>query len=79
MKVFASDLQYLSRADKRAYREDGIRNAMKLAMRINAEYGEVTPWTIHLHCPEATPRLRAMIRHVALNNDVVDTPHPHED
>ncbi len=69
---------YLSRAEKRAYREDNIRNAMKLSMRINAEYGEVTPWTIHLHCPDAAPRLRAMIRNIAVNDGIVDQPSPDE-
>lgn len=65
----------MNRAEKRAYREDGIRNAMKLAMRIDAEYGIVTPQTIELHCPDATPRLRAMIRSIAVNDGVVDQPH----
>ncbi len=59
----------------RMERENGIRDAFKRAMRVNAiTEGNPTIEAIKEICPASSPRQIAMVRSIIVNG-IVDTPH----
>lgn len=65
----------LSRYEKRLRRDNTIRLAMEIAQRVAYGPNGGTYEDIKQHSPQATPRKRAMIRSVIVNEGIVDTPH----
>lgn len=63
-----------SRYEKRLRRENTIRLAMEIAQRVSHGPNGGTYEDIKEHSPQATPRKRAMIRSVIVNDGIVDQP-----
>lgn len=68
-----------SRYEKSLRRENTIRLAMEIAQRVTHGPNGGTYEDIKQHSPQATPRKRAMIRSVIVNDGIVDTPHDKDD
>ena len=61
--------------EKRLRRDNTIRLAMEIAQRVAYGPNGGDYQDIKQHSPQATPRKRAMIRSVIVNEGIVDTPH----
>lgn len=68
-------MSFQSRWEKRLRRENTIRLAMEIAQRVADGPNGGTYEDIKEYSPESTPRKRAMIRSVIVNDGIVDLPH----
>jgi hypothetical protein len=67
------DYEEMNNREKRLIRENTIRSMMLAAFRIDChESANVTYEAIRRHCPEFSPRQRAMVRSIAVNKGIVD-------